>query len=108
MYITLDANSSVSLDEHGRMTMTAGAVVTHAGIGLTNVGPHPIKAHEAEQFLVGKPLDDATIHAAADLVAAASQPTSDSRGPAEYKRAMVRTLTVRALRKALARATGGE
>jgi aerobic carbon-monoxide dehydrogenase medium subunit len=72
------------------------------------VGPTPIKARDAEQYLLGKLLDDASIHQAADLVAAASQPSSDTRGPAEYKRAMVRTLTVRALRKALARATGGE
>lgn len=82
--------------------------VTYAGIGLTNVGPTPIKARNAEQFLLGTALDDASIHQAADLAAAAAQPTSDTRGPAEYKRAMVRTLTVRALRKALARATGGE
>ena len=91
-YIILDSNNNVS----------------YAGIGLTNVGPTPIKARDAEQSLLGKPLDDASIHQAADLAAAASQPTSDTRGPTEYKRAMVRTLTVRALRKALARATGGE
>ena len=91
-YITLDANGNVS----------------YAGIGLTNVGPVPIKARNAEQSLLGKPLDDASIHAAADLAAAAAQPTGDLRGPAAYKRDMVRTLTVRALRKAQARATGGE
>ena len=91
-YIILDSNNTVS----------------YAGLGLTNVGPTPIKARDAEQSLLGKPLDDASIHQAADLAAAASQPSSDTRGPAEYKRAMVRTLTVRALRKALARATGGE
>ena len=91
-YITLDSNGNV----------------THAGIGLTNVGPTPIKARDAEQSLLGKPLDENTIHQAADLAAAASQPTSDTRGPAEYKRDMARTLTVRALRKALARATGGQ
>ena len=91
-YITLDGSGSVS----------------YAGIGLTNVGQVPIKARAAEQSLLGKPLDDASIHQAADLAAAASQPTSDTRGPAEYKRDMVRTLTVRALRKALARATGGQ
>jgi aerobic carbon-monoxide dehydrogenase medium subunit len=82
--------------------------VSYAGIGLTNVGPVPIKARAAEQSLLGKPLDDAQIHAAADLVATAIHPISDTRGPAEYKRAMARTLTVRALRKALARAMGGE
>lgn len=91
-YITLDSNGNVS----------------YAGIGLTNVGSTPIKARDAEKSLLGKPLDDASIHQAADLAAAASQPASDTRGPAEYKRDMVRTLTVRALRKALARATGGE
>src|SRR5947209_7860069 len=82
--------------------------VTYAGIGLTNVGPAPIKARNAEQFLLGNFLDDANIHQAADLAAAAAQPTTDTRGPADYKRAMVRTLTVRALRIALSRATGGE
>src|SRR5579872_7297203 len=90
----------ITLDEQGN--------VTYAGIGLTNVGPTPIKARDAEQSLHGKPLDEASIQQAADLAAAASQPNSDSRGPAEYKRAMVHTLTVRALRKSLARATGGE
>jgi len=91
-YITLDTNGNV----------------TYAGIGLTNVGQTPIKARNAEQALLGKPLNEASIHQAADLAAAASQPISDSRGPAEYKRDMVHTLTVRALRKALSRATGGE
>ncbi|HLJ32879.1 MAG TPA: xanthine dehydrogenase family protein subunit M [Ktedonobacteraceae bacterium] len=90
----------ITLDEQGN--------VSYAGIGLTNVGPVPIKARDAEQSLHGKPLDEASIQQAADLAAAASQPNSDSRGPAEYKRAMVHTLTVRALRKSLARATGGE
>ena len=90
------------------VTLDSSGQVTFAGIGLTNVGPIPIKARNAEQSLLGKALDDASIHHAADLAAAASQPVSDTRGPAEYKRAMVRTLTVRALRKASARATGGK
>src|SRR6266487_3938036 len=89
-----------TLDEDGR--------INYAGMGLTNVGPVPIKARDAEQYLLGKTLGDASIHQAADLAAAAAQPSSDTRGPAEYKRAMVHTLAVRALRKASARATGGE
>jgi carbon-monoxide dehydrogenase medium subunit len=90
------------------ITLDPKGLVTYAGIGLTNVGPAPIKARNTEQALLGKPLDDAHIHQAADLAAAASQPGSDRHGSADYKRAMVRTLCVRALRKALARATGGE
>lgn len=82
--------------------------VSYAGIGLTNVGQAPIRARDAEQSLLGKGLDEMAIQHAADLAAAAAQPTRDTRGPAEYKRDMIRTLTVRALRKALARSTGGE
>lgn len=89
----------VRLDDHG--------LVNYAGIGLTNVGPAPIKARAAEQALLGTALDENAIRQAADLAAAASHPSSDTRGPAEYKRAMVHTLCTRALKKALARATGG-
>ncbi len=89
----------VTLDERG--------LVTYAGLGLTNVGPAPIKARAAEQALLGQPLNAETILRAADLTAAASQPNSDTRGPAEYKRAMVHTLTSRALHKVLERAQGG-
>ena len=89
------------------ITLSDNGQVSYAGIGLTNVGQTTIKARDAEQSLLGKQLDDASIHHAAELAAAAAQPVSDTRGPAAYKRAMVRTLTVRALRKALTRATGG-
>jgi carbon-monoxide dehydrogenase medium subunit len=85
-----------------------GDVCTAAGLGLTNVGPKAIRPTTAEQHLVGKRLDETVIREAADLAAAAAQPTADLRGPVEYKRAMVRTLTARALRAAAARAAQGE
>jgi carbon-monoxide dehydrogenase medium subunit len=84
-----------------------GGVCSQAGIGLTNVGPKAIRPVAAEQFLVGKRLDDQTIREAARLAADAAEPTSDLRGPAEYKRSVVRALTARALRKAAERAMGG-
>lgn len=87
--------------------LDANGLVTSAGIGLTNVGSAPIKARAAEQCLLGKPLDEQSIRNAADLATAASQPASDTRGPADYKRAMVHTLCTRALKKAAARAQGG-
>ena len=40
--------------------------------------------------------------------AAEAQPVSDLRGPVEYKRDVVRVLTTRALRRAVARAKGGK
>jgi len=90
------------------LTFDDQGLVASAGIGLTNVGPYPIKARDAEQFLLGKQLDAAIIHQAADLAVAAARPNSDSRGPADYKRAMVHVLCIRALHKALARANGEE
>jgi aerobic carbon-monoxide dehydrogenase medium subunit len=84
-----------------------GDVCVQSGLGLTNVGPKAIRASAAEGFLVGKQMNEDTIREAARLASEAALPTSDLRGPAEYKRAMVRTLAVRALRQATQRAKGG-
>ncbi len=83
-----------------------GAVKT-AGIGLTNVGNIALRAKKAEAALVGNMPDDKTITAAALAASGESQPTGDLRGPAEYKRDVVRVLTGRAIRHAVARAKGG-
>ncbi|MFI5271638.1 MAG: FAD binding domain-containing protein [Ktedonobacterales bacterium] len=83
-------------------------VCTHAGIGLTNVGPKAIRAVAAETFLAGKHMDDdAVIRGAAGLAAEAAEPSADLRGPAAYKTQMVRTLATRALRTAARRAMEG-
>ncbi len=90
-----------------QVTLDGGGKVASAGIGLTNVGLVPIKATQAEAALVGQRPDDAAIRQAAALAAQAAQPSADARGSEDYKRALVRTLTVRALRTALTRAKGG-
>jgi len=77
------------------------------GIGLTNVGLTAIKATAAEEFLKGKAANDDNIKQAAQLAADASQPIADVRGSEEYKRSLVKTFTVRALRLAVQRAKGG-
>lgn len=88
-----------------QVTVDANGICQQAGIGLTNVGGTPIKAANAEDFLRGKSLDEANINQAAQLAASDAQPSSDLRGPAEYKLSMVRELTKRALTKALGVAT---
>jgi carbon-monoxide dehydrogenase medium subunit len=77
-----------------------------AGIGLCNVGPTSIRATDAEQFLTGKPPAPDNFNEAARLAMEASDPVEDDRGPVDYKRAMVREMTKRALNRALARARG--
>ena len=75
------------------------------GIGLTAVGPTNLRARQAEDSLRGGSVDEQALRRAAELAAEEAQPTSDLRGPEEYKRDMVRVLTLRALRQALQRAT---
>ncbi|HEX7216312.1 MAG TPA: xanthine dehydrogenase family protein subunit M [Methylomirabilota bacterium] len=90
-----------------QISLGAGSVCERAGIGLTNVGSVPIKATKAEAALVGKRPDEGAIKQAAQLAAEAAQPQEDLRGSVEYKKDLVRVLTVRALRKALERAQKG-
>jgi aerobic carbon-monoxide dehydrogenase medium subunit len=74
------------------------------GIGLTNVGPTPIKGRKAEDFLRGKKLDANNINQAAQLASDDSAPSADLRGPVAYKKGLVKELTKRALTLALERA----
>jgi carbon-monoxide dehydrogenase medium subunit len=95
-FATVGVAAQVAVDRAG--------VCRKAGIGLTNVGATPIKATRAEVFLVGKTMDKRQIDQAGQLAAEEAQPSSDLRGPAEYKIAMVRELTKRALARACERA----
>jgi carbon-monoxide dehydrogenase medium subunit len=78
-----------------------------AGIALTNVGPTPIRATEAQNALVGTSVSSGDIDKAAELASAAAQPVGDHRGSEEYKRAVVKVLTARAVQTAKDRAEGG-
>ncbi|HKZ86527.1 MAG TPA: xanthine dehydrogenase family protein subunit M [Anaerolineae bacterium] len=91
-----------------QVTLDGNGSCASIGIGLTNVGLTPIRATAAEEALRGKSPDDDHIRQAARLAAEAAEPESDRRGSEEYKRALVRTLTARALHKAIARARGGQ
>jgi aerobic carbon-monoxide dehydrogenase medium subunit len=90
-----------------QLTLAAGDACSHVGIGLTNVGPTPIKAKRAEAVLRGHRVDDAKIREASRIAAGESDPSEDLRGSVEYKRDLVRVLTARALRRALERAGAG-
>lgn len=95
-YAISAAAAYVTLDPDGR--------IASARIGLTNVSFAPMRAKQAEAALQGQEPSDATIRAAAQLAGEECDPGSDLRGPAEYKRAVTRTVTARALRQAVERA----
>jgi carbon-monoxide dehydrogenase medium subunit len=88
------------------LTLGADGRIASAGIGLTAVAEAPFAATDAEAALAGaEPTDDA-FQAAASAAARQARPAADTHGPAEYKLAMVREMTVRALRLAASRAQG--
>jgi carbon-monoxide dehydrogenase medium subunit len=89
-----------------QLRLNDDGTVAEAGIALTNVGPMPIRAANAETAILGYAPDETLFATAAELASAAADPVSDLRGPADYKRAVVKTLTRRALRSALGRANG--
>jgi carbon-monoxide dehydrogenase medium subunit len=75
-----------------------------SGIGITGVSETPFAATDAEKVLDGQKPTDELFRKAAEAAAAMSHPVGDVRGPADYKRAMVAEMTVRALRTAVERA----
>jgi aerobic carbon-monoxide dehydrogenase medium subunit len=87
-----------------RVSPRGDTVIAEAGIGLTAVGARNFAAAEAEDLLRGAPATDANLARAGEIAAEHCRPTSDQRGPADYKRHLARELTVRALRRALDRA----
>lgn len=84
-----------------------GDTIADAGIGLAAVGAQHFVSPAAEAALIGNQPTDDVIAAAAAAAAAECSPTTDQRGPAEYKRHLAGELTARALRRAVARAKGG-
>jgi carbon-monoxide dehydrogenase medium subunit len=71
-------------------------------IGLTHMGSTPLRATHAEAALRGKPLDAASIAAAAEQAAEGTEPPSDLNASADYKRHLARVLCRRALEDAAA------
>jgi carbon-monoxide dehydrogenase medium subunit len=82
----------------------AGDIVAEAGIGLSAVGARHFAAAEAEEFLRGAPATAQIFARAGQIAAENCNPSSDQRGPADYKRHLACELTTRALATARRRA----
>ena len=84
-----------------------GSAIEGARIALTNLGPTPVRAVEAESLLVGEVLSGQLFARAGRAAAAASDPWTDLRGSAEYRRRVAAMVTRKALEKAWTRARSG-
>jgi carbon-monoxide dehydrogenase medium subunit len=88
--------ASVTLDAEGRCS--------NCRIALGAVSPIPLRATAAENALRGERITPAIANTSGELAATVTKPISDIRGTAAYRRAIVRTLTMRVVQQAAARA----
>jgi aerobic carbon-monoxide dehydrogenase medium subunit len=73
-------------------------------IGLTHMGPTPLRASAAEEALRGQGLDSDSIARAAEQAAEGTEPPGDLNATPDYKRHLARVLSRRALEEAAGRA----
>ena len=99
MEIAIVGATAVVVLEEGR--------VADARIAITALAPTIRRVPEAEAALAGSDGGEEAVEAAAAAAAAATEPISDVRGSADYRRAMAAVITARAVTGALARARGG-
>jgi carbon-monoxide dehydrogenase medium subunit len=72
-------------------------VIAEARIGLTNMGPTPLRATAAEAALVGVPATREAVAAAAERAAEGTSPSSDLNAQADYRQHLATVLTRRAV-----------
>jgi aerobic carbon-monoxide dehydrogenase medium subunit len=77
--------------------LTSDKKCTGVRIVLGAVAPTPIRATRAEAVLEGQVLSEALAERAGQIAAEEAKPISDVRSSADYRRAMVGTMTKRAL-----------
>ena len=85
------------------LTLGEGNVCQNIRIAHGAVGPTPLRATTAEQYLKGKTLDDKTIVEAAEKGNEKADPPSDMHGSREYRLEMIKVFTKRTVKLALSR-----
>jgi len=81
-----------------------GGTITDVGIALSAVGLTTIHLTRAQELLRGETPSEKLFAQAGEIASEDCSPGADGRGPIDYKRHLAGVLTVRALRRATARA----
>ncbi|NCG35573.1 MAG: xanthine dehydrogenase family protein subunit M [Dehalococcoidales bacterium] len=80
--------------------------ISEARIALASVGPTPIFAKKASDFLIGKEANEASFKEAAAIAKSECSPIEDMRGTIEQRQHLVEVITLRTLNKSLERIEG--
>ncbi len=78
------------------LTLDADGICTAARVAIGAVAPTALLVPEAADALIGSPVDDAALAAAAEAASAAAKPISDKRGTVEFRCTVVGVMTKRA------------
>ncbi len=89
-----------------QLTLEDGNVCRDVRLALGAAGPRPVTSQEAESLLRGKTLTTKLLKQAAEAIVEASDPPADSRGTVGFKRAILRSLFIKAAHRAMERAGG--
>ncbi|MBW1716595.1 MAG: FAD binding domain-containing protein, partial [Deltaproteobacteria bacterium] len=76
-------------------TLSESQEISNARLGLTVAAPVPIRAHKAEEFLIGKRLDDDVLAEAGKIASSEASPRDSLRGKAWYRREMIEVFVPR-------------
>jgi CO/xanthine dehydrogenase FAD-binding subunit len=107
-YLRLEYRRQMEIAVVGATAVLAleGGRVVDARLAITALAPTIRRVPEAEQALLGSDAGPEAARAAADAMAAASEPISDVRASLEYRKAMAAVIGRRAIEAAAARARG--
>jgi CO/xanthine dehydrogenase FAD-binding subunit len=83
-----------------QLTLDQNGACTAASLAVGGAHSTPLFIAEVEKVVQGSRGEEEAIKEAAEIAAAAVEPPSDVHGSAEFRRKMVKVLTVRALREA--------
>jgi aerobic carbon-monoxide dehydrogenase medium subunit len=96
-WAVVSAGAAVWLDDDG--------AIADARVGLAAVGPNTTGIPEISEALRGHAPSEQLYQRAGEIAAGSCTPTTDQRGSVDYKRHLAKELTVRTLRRSVARIT---
>ena len=96
---------SASASAGAAVTMD-GEVIADGRVGLCAVGPNLTNVEPITAALQGQVPSEELYATVGQIASDNSSPATDTRGTADYKAHLAKELTIRSLRKAVARATG--
>jgi 4-hydroxybenzoyl-CoA reductase subunit beta len=94
-YVRYDRNAGALPDD--RATAPNGVTIADAKIVLGGIAPSPVQVNESAQALIGNPLGDDQIEAAAEAAYVKARPLDNTDFVYQWRKQMARQYTIRAL-----------